>query len=108
VPLTTVQQQYLTDIGLPTQTQGSWLQVLQIEAERRVSDINWAAQLQTMPPASVEREIATELALNNYLLFQVFKTSLQRGSLEAAHLAVDTEHDFLPTSTMPTPTIANN
>jgi hypothetical protein len=108
VPLTTIQQQYLTDIGLPAQTQGSWLQVLQIEAERRVSDVNWAAQLQAMPPASVEREIATELALNNYLQFQIYKTSLQRGSLEAAHLAVDTEHDFLPTSTMPTPTIANH
>lgn len=108
VPLTTIQQQYLTDVGLPAQTQGSWLQVLQIEAERRVSDVNWAAQLQAMPPASVEREIATELALNNYLQFQLYKTSLQRGSLEAAHLAVDTEHDFLPTSTMPTPTVATN
>lgn len=107
VPLTTVQQQYLTDIGLTPQTQGSWLQVLQIEAERRVSDVNWAAQLQAMPPASVEREIATELALNNYLQFQIFKTGLQRGALEAAHLAVDTEHDFQPTSTLPTPTIAN-
>ncbi|WP_459677716.1 hypothetical protein [Acidisoma sp. 7E03] len=108
VPLTTIQQQYLSDVGLPAQTQGSWLQVLQIEAERRVSDVNWAAQLQAMPPASVEREIATELALNNYLQFQIYKTSLQRGSLEAAHLAVDAEHDFLPTSTMPTPTVANN
>ena len=58
-----------------------------------------------MPPPSVEREIATELALSNYLQFQIYKTSLERGSLEAAHLAVDTQHDYVPTSTLPTPTM---
>ncbi|MCB8877429.1 hypothetical protein [Acidisoma silvae] len=105
VPLTTVQQNYLTNMGLTAQTQGSWLQVLQIESERRVSDETWAANLQSMPPPSVEREIATELALNNYLQFQIYKTSLERGSLEAAHLAVDTQHDYVPTSTLPTPTV---
>jgi hypothetical protein len=92
-------------MGLPAQTQGSWLQVLQIESERRVSDETWAANLQSMPPSSVEREIATELALNNYLQFQIYKTSLERGSLEAAHLAIDTQHDYVPTSTLPTPTV---
>jgi hypothetical protein len=105
VPLTAVQQAYLTNMGLTAQTQGSWLQVLQIESERRVSDETWAANLQSMPPASVEREIATELALNNYLQFQIYKTSLQRGTLEAAHLAEDTQHDYVPTSTLPTPTV---
>jgi hypothetical protein len=92
-------------MGLPAQTQGSWLQVLQIESERRVSDETWAANLQSMPPSSVEREIATELALNNYLQFQIYKTSLERGSLEAAHLAIDTQHDYVPASTLPTPTV---
>lgn len=108
VPLTATQQQYLTDMGLQAQTQGSWLQVLQIESERRVSDVNWAAQLQSMPPTAVEREIATELALNNYLQFQLYKSHLETGSLEAAHLAVDTQHDYVPTSTIPTPSVASN
>jgi hypothetical protein len=107
VPLSPEQEQFLTDVGLPAETNGSWLQALQIEAERRISDINWNAELQAMPPASVEREIATELALNNYLQFQIFKLGLERGTLEAAHLAVDAEHDFMPTSQMPTPSIAN-
>ena len=107
VPLTAAQQQYLTDIGLQPQTNGSWLQVMQIEAERRVSDVNWATQLQAMPPSSVEREIATELALNNYLQFQSYKSNLERGTIEAAHLAEDTQHDFVPTSTIPTPTVSS-
>ena len=108
VPLTATQQQYLTNMGLQAQTEGSWLQVLQIESERRVSDVNWAAQLQSMPPAAVEREIATELALSNYLAFQNYKNGLETGSLEAAHLAVDTQHDYVPTSTIPTPSVASN
>ena len=33
VPLTALQMQYLTDMGLPAQTNGSWLQVLQIELD---------------------------------------------------------------------------
>ena len=106
VPLTGEQQQFLTDVGLPVPTELSLLQALQIESERRVSDINWAAELQAMPPASVEREIATELALNDYLLFQIYKTGLARGVLTAAHLAVDTEHDYMPTSPIPTPSVA--
>ena len=43
VPLTPQQQQYLQNMGLPAQTNGSWLQALQIEAERRVSDVTWAS-----------------------------------------------------------------
>ena len=55
VPLTAQQQQYLQDMGLPAQQTGSWFQALQIEAERRISDVNWAATLQGMPPATVNR-----------------------------------------------------
>jgi hypothetical protein len=105
VPLTPLQQQYLTDIGLPAQTNGSWLQVLQIEAERRVSDVNWAATLQAMPPASVEREIAIELALSNYLQFQIFRTSLEHTTIAATVLAHTVNHDFESTSRMPTPSM---
>jgi hypothetical protein len=106
VPLTALQQQYLSNIGLPPQTTGSWLQVLQIESERRLSDLTWAATLQSMPPAAVEREIAIELALGNYLQFQIFKLGLQQTTIAATHLAHAVEHDYQPTVQMPAPSIA--
>lgn len=105
VPLTAVQQQFLQSMGLPAQENGSWLQVLQIEAERRISDVTWNASLASMPPASVQREIASEMALNNYLLFQVFRSGLNQTALGAASLAQSTDRDFQPTVRMPAPSI---
>jgi hypothetical protein len=105
VPLTAQQQAFLTEIGIPQETTGSWLQVLQINAESRVSDINWNAELQSMPPAAVEREVALELALNNYLQFQIFKIDLQNAALAATNLAQTAQHDFQPAVQMPTPNI---
>lgn len=105
VPLTAQQQAYLVEIGLPQETTGSWLQVLQINAESRESDINWNAQLQSMPPAAVEREVALELALNNYLQFQIFKIDLQNAALNATNLAQTAQHDYQPAIPMPTPNI---
>ena len=108
VPLTAAQQQYITNQGLPPQQTGSWLQVLQIEAQRRISDVNWNAQLQAMPSASVEREIATELALSTYLQFEIYKTELQHTTVTAAQLAQTAEHNYLPAAPMPVPSIAAN
>ena len=105
VPLTSQQQTYLTNMGLPQQTTGSWLQVLQINAESRISDINWNAQLQSMPPAAVNREIALELALNNYLEFQIFSIDLKNAAVNATTLAQIAQHDFQPEVQMPTPNI---
>lgn len=105
VPLTAQQQAFLTEIGIPQETTGSWLQVLQINAESRVSDINWNAELQSMLPAAVEREVALELALNNYLQFQIFKIDLQNAALAATNLAQNAQHDFQPAVQMPTPNI---
>jgi len=105
VPLTAQQQAYLTEIGLPQETTGSWLQVLQINAESRESDINWNAQLQSMPPAAVEREVALELALNNYLQFQIFKIDLQNAALNATNVAQTAQRDYQPAVPMPTPNI---
>jgi hypothetical protein len=108
VPLTAAQTQYLQNMGLPVPASGngSWLQVLQIESERRVSDVSWHAALQNMPPAAVEREMALELALNNYLLFQTYKMNLSHTLISATHLAEDTDRNFMPTAKMPTPTMA--
>lgn len=107
VPPSSQQSSFMSAIGLPANGNISWLQALQTESERRVSDINWNAQLQSMPPATVNREIATELALNNYLLSQIYKSGLEQGVISAAHFAVDTEHDYMPTSQMPTPSVAS-
>jgi hypothetical protein len=108
VPLTTTEQQYLQGLKLPTQTNGSWLQVLQIESERRVGDVTWNANLEAMPPASIEREIAQELALTNFLLFQQFKSDLYRNGIAATQLAEATDKDFMPTVRMPAPSLAGN
>jgi hypothetical protein len=110
IPLTASQTQYMQNMGLavPASGNGSWLQVLQIEAERRVSDVGWNAALQNMPPAAVEREMALELALNNYLLFQNYKMNLPHATISATQLAEDTDRNFLPTSKMSTPSMASN
>jgi hypothetical protein len=110
VPITQAQQQYLTNMGLPTPTDGniSWFQALQIEAERRVSDVGWAATLHEEPPVAVEREIAQELALTNYLAFQNFKLGLQHVDISASLLAEQTGRDFVPITTIPTPSISAN
>ena len=108
VPLTPVQAQYLQNMGLPAQTAGSWLQVLQIEAERRISDVNWNANLQSMPPASVQREIASQMAMNNYLLFQNYKMTMMHTAISATSLAAETDRNFMPTVRMPTPSMAAN
>jgi hypothetical protein len=103
VPLTATQQQYLSNLGLPAQQNGSLYQVMQIEAERRISDVSWASWMQNAPPASVEREIAIELAQTNYLLWQTFKIALQTGTISATQIAQTAEHDFMPTVRMPAP-----
>lgn len=108
VPLTSQQQQYLANIGLPAQQNGSWLQVLQIESERRISDVNWNATLQAMTPTAVNREIALELALSNYLQFQLFKLGLQHTTISATQLAQAIERDYMPTVRMPAPSVASN
>src|SRR5208283_633315 len=51
------------------------------------SDLNYAAQLQAMPPASVNREIALELASTNYLLTQLLRVGIMHASTSADHMA---------------------
>jgi hypothetical protein len=108
VTLTSQQQQLLTNEGLTPPASGSWLQALSLEVTRRISDVSWAAGLQAMPPASVEREIATELALSNYLALQNYRVTLLSSTLSAAQLSAAEERDFRPTTEMPSPSMASN
>src|SRR5271166_6778322 len=105
VPLNSAQQTQMQNDGLTPISTGSWLQVLMLDANRRYSDINYAAQLQAMPPASVNREMALELASTNYLLTQLLRVGIMHASTAAAHMAADVEHDFPPTAPMSTPNI---
>jgi hypothetical protein len=108
VTLTAQQQQLLTNEGLTVPVSGSWLQALSLEVTRRISDVSWAAGLQAMPPASVEREIATELALSNYLALQNYRVTLLHATMSAAQLSATEEANFRPTTPMPSPSIASN
>jgi hypothetical protein len=108
VTLTTQQQQLLTNEGLPIPASGSWLQALSLEATRRISDVTWAAGLQAMPPASVEREIATELALSNYLAMENYRVTLMNATVVAAQLSATEEANFRPATPMPSPSMASN
>ena len=105
VPLNSAQQTQMQNEGLTPVGTGSWLQVLMLDANRRYSDVNYAAQLQAMPPASVNREIALELASTNYLLTQLLRVGIMHASTAAAHMAADVEHDFQPTAPLSTPNI---
>ena len=87
VPLNATQQAQMQNDGLSATATGSWLQVLTLDAERRVSDINYAAQLQAMTPAAVNREIVLELGATNYLLTQLLRLGIMHASTAAAHLA---------------------
>jgi hypothetical protein len=103
--LNATQQAQMQNDGLASTTTGSWLQVMTLDAERRVSDINYAAQLQAMTPAAVNREMVLELGATNYLLTQLLRVNIMHASTAAAHLANDVEHDFAPTAPLPTPSI---
>ena len=106
VVLTAEQQQEMQNEGLQPAQNGSWLQALSLEVNRRFDDAGWAASLQAMPPATVAREIATELALSNYLAMQTFRVQLVNAVVSAAHLATDAERSVPSTTQMPTVSMA--
>lgn len=110
VPLSAAQKKQMQDEGLSVVDTGSWLQALQLDVHRRYSDINWAAQLQSMPPAAVAREIANELAVTNYLLLENYRMAMKNAAVNATELAAVAERDLQtvkPAVELPTPNIAN-
>ncbi len=106
VTLSPAQKQQLTNEGLPVVDQGSWLQAVTLEVDRRFSGVEWAAALQTMPPATVQREIATQLALSNYLALQNYRIGLWQAAIAATQVAQSEEMNFRSTVAMPTPNMA--
>jgi len=105
VPLSTEQKQEMTDEGMTPVDNGSWMQALGLDINRRYASLNYQAQLQAMPPASVQREIATEIAATNYLLMQIYKLQMMHASVSATQLAADTERNYSVVR-MPTPNIS--
>jgi hypothetical protein len=108
VVLTDEQKRLLQARGVTPGNTGSWLQVMGLEVDRRVSDVGWASALQTMPPATVQREIAIELAFGNYIAMQTLRLQMQNAALNAAQLAAVAEQGFQRATAMPAPTVASN
>lgn len=103
VTLNTDQKNQLANEGLPVTDQASWLRAVTLEVDRRFSALGWATGLQQMPPATVQREIATELALSNYLALQNFRVGLWQATLAATQVAQHEEINFQPVTPMPSP-----
>ncbi len=108
VPLTAQQQQQQRAEGLPVEANGSWLTAVSLEVNRRMSDAGWHASLQAMPPASVQREIAVQLALSNYLAMQNYRIGLYQASLSATQVAQAEEVSLHEAVQMPSPNMAAN
>lgn len=108
VTLTSDQQTEMQAEGQTPVPKASWLQAISIEVNRRISGVKWAASLQADPPATVQREIATELALANYLALQNYRVALFNANLAATHLAEETERNFKAVTPMASPDIASN
>lgn len=103
VTLNEDQKKQMVNEGIPAADKGSWLQAVTLEVNRRFSGLQWAANLQQMPPATVQREIATELALANYLALQNYRVGLWNAALAATQVAQHEEVNFSTSVAMPSP-----
>jgi hypothetical protein len=106
VTLTTAQQQQMQAEGLTPTSTGSWYESVDLEVNRHLSGTDWAASLQYMPEKSVLVEIATELALNNYIAWQNFQLAQKNASVNAAQLADAARERLKPIQSMPSPQLA--
>ena len=107
VTLTAEQKQQQADQGLTPTEKSSWFGALELDVNRRSGNVAYAAALQAMPPASVQREIASELAQTNTLLLANLKMAQQNAALNAALLATAAEAERKPTPSMPSPQMAS-
>lgn len=107
VTLTSAQQGELAAEGQPVVTTASWLEALELDANRRESNVQWRANLVAEPPASVQREIAVELAESNYIAVARYRLSQDKAMLDAALLADKAQHQVPAPSSIPIPTVAS-
>lgn len=103
VTLNADQKKQMVNEGIPAADKGSWIQAITLEVNRRFSGLQWAANLQAMPPATVQREIATEMAMANYLSLQIYRVGLWNATLAATQVAQHEETNFRNSVAMPTP-----
>jgi len=111
VTLNTQQQTQMQNEGItPAITTGSELTALTLDVHRRYADIDWNSQLVAMTPTEVQREIARELAVLNFLQLENYKIALKHASVAATELAATEERNIEPREAieMPAPAIANN
>jgi len=106
VILTTAQQQQAQAQGLTSTTNASWFEAQDLEVNRRINDIGWHAALQAMPPKSVLVEIATELAMGNYIAWQNYRMAQQSAAVAAAQLAATATASLKAAPPLPTPQMA--
>ena len=107
VTLTAEQKQQQTNMGLTATDTSSWYGTLELEVYRRAGGVEWAAALQAMPPKAVQVEIATELAMSNYIALANLKVAQQNAALAAAQLATSATNELKPAATMPSPQLAS-
>ena len=105
--LTADEKQQMTDEGLTPTDQSSWLGAMELEVNRRAGGVAWQASLQGMPPKSVMVEIATELAMTNYIELQRLKLEQQHTLVSASLLATAAQSELKPVASMPTPQMAS-
>ena len=108
VELTTDQEDQLQAEGLPAATTASWLESMQLDVDRRASNVSYQAGLQYMPEKSLLVELVTELAETNYLEFQNFKQNQTISLLDASLLADQAQSQLTAQPTVPIPNLASN
>lgn len=107
VTLTAEQKQQQADQGLTQTEKSSWFGALELEVNRRTGNVAYAAALQGMPPASLLREVATGLAIGNYIGLANLRVAQQNAALDAALLATAVEAERRPAASMPSPQMAS-
>lgn len=107
VTLTAEQKQQQTNMGLTATGTSSWYGALELEVYRRAGGVEWAAALQAMTPKSVQIEIATELAMSNYIALANFKVAQENAAMNAALLASAAQRGLVPVGSMPSPQLAS-
>lgn len=109
VVLTSTQKAQMTAQGITPTDTASWFMAEDLEVNRRISNVDWHASLQGMPPKSVLVEIATEMAMNNYIVWQNYRMAQQSAALLAAQLAATATSNLrsTPAPAIPTPQMAS-